>query len=97
MNVFISMPLNGKTFEEIEKRFEEIQKILKARFPDQEIKIIDSLWKKDKRDPVWCLGYNIMAMSTADLVVFDKNWYKTRGCNIEYNVCTRYGFRFMEI
>ena len=97
MNVFVSMPLNGKTFEEIDKRMIEIQEILKKRFPNQEIKIIDSLWRKDKKNPVWCLGYNIMAMSTADLIVFDKNWYKARGCNIEYNVCAHYGFRFLEL
>lgn len=97
MNVFISMPLNGKTFEEIEKRFGEIQDILKRKFPHEEITIIDSLWKKDKRSPVWCLGYNIMAMSNADLIVFDKNWHKARGCNIEFDICAYYGFRFMEI
>lgn len=83
--------------EDIERRFVEIKELLQKRFPKDKIEIISSLWKKDKRGPVWCLGYNIMAMDQADLIVFDKGWKKARGCRIEYSVCANYGFRFMEI
>ena len=47
--------------------------------------------------PVWCLGYSIQKMEDADLVVLDKGWREARGCKVEYDVCSYYGFRFLEI
>lgn len=89
--------MNGKSLEQIKTRFDEIKAILKQRFPNDKINIIDSLWTKNKQNPVWCLGYNIMAMSQADLIVFDKGWRLARGCKIEFDICSYYGFRFLEI
>jgi len=38
-----------------------------------------------------------MRMDKADLVVFDKGWRQARGCKVEYDVCSYYGFKFMEL
>lgn len=97
MNVFISMPMNGKTIEEIDARRAEIAELLHKRFPSDTINIIDSVWREEAQGPVWCLGYSISKMDTADLVVFDKNWRKARGCKVEYDVCAYYGYRFLEL
>lgn len=97
MNVFISMPMNGKSKESIKARQKEIEQLLIKRFPNDTIKIIDSLYKGERRNPVWCLGYSIACMENADLVVFDKGWNQARGCRIEYSVCNSYGFRFLEL
>jgi len=97
MKVFISMPMNGKTIEEILARREEITEDLRRRFPNDTINVIDSIYHGEKTDPVWCLGYSITTMNDADLVVFDKGWRKARGCKIEYDVCAYYGFRFLEL
>ena len=97
MKVFISMPMNGKTMEEILARREEIAIALKKKFPSDTINIIDSIYHGEKRDPVWCLGYSIATMNEADLVVFDMGWRKARGCKIEYDVCAYYGYRFLEL
>lgn len=97
MKVFISMPMNGKTMEEIMQRREEITQDLIRRFPNYLIEIIDSIYHGEDRNPVWCLGYSIAAMANAELVVFDKDWRKARGCKIEYDVCAYYGFRFLEL
>lgn len=97
MKIFISMPMNGKSYEEIAARQNEIAGMLKNRFPESSIEIIDSFVKDKKKSPVWCLGYSIMAMNDAELVVFDKGWRKARGCKIEFDICSYYGFKFMEI
>ena len=97
MKVFISMPMSGKTREEIIKRRNEIANILTLRFPDQTITIIDSLVDSVDVGPVWCLGYSIQKMEDADLIVFDKGWRDARGCKVEYDVCSYYGFKFLEI
>lgn len=96
MKVFISMPMNGKTREEIIARREEITDLLKIRFPGQEIDVIDSVIESDK-GPVWCLGRSIQLMEDAELVIFDKNWRSARGCKVENNVCAYYGYKFLEL
>jgi len=97
VKVFISMPMNGKTKEEIANRMAEIGEMLKTRFPHDKIEVLDSLIKDTSNGPVWCLGRSIMIMSHADLVVFDKDWRLARGCKVEFDVCSYYGFRFLEI
>ena len=97
MKVFISMPMNGKTPEEIAQRRAEIEAILIQRFPRDTINIIDSIWHGEEKGPVWCLGYTISKMDEADLVVFDKGWRNARGCKVEYDVCAYYGYRFLEL
>ena len=97
MNVFISMPMNGKSKEAIDKRRAEIEQFLVKRFAPERITVIDSIYRGPRKDPVWCLGYSIAHMETADLVVFDKGWNQARGCRIEYSICSQYGFRFMEL
>lgn len=89
--------MNGKTIKEIEDRFNEIKDLLTQKFPDKNIEIIDSLWRGIEQSPVWCLGYGITKLSEADIVVFDKGWRDARGCKVEYDVCSYYGFKFMEI
>ena len=73
MNIFISMPMNGKTKEEIIKRRNEITILLKERFGNN-ITIIDSIIEDTSLGPVWCLGQSISLMYNAELVVFDKGW-----------------------
>ena len=97
MKVFISMPMNGKTIEEILARREEIETELKKKFPSNTIELIDSIYHGEKKGSVWCLGYSIAMMNDAELVVFDKGWRKARGCKIEYDVCAYYGYRFLEL
>lgn len=97
MKIYISMPMNGKTIEEIETRRAEIEQLLIKRFPDKTIHIIDSIYHGEKKGPVWCLGYSVSMMNDADLVVFDKGWRNARGCKVEYDVCSYYGYRFLEL
>ena len=97
MKVFVSMPMNGKSSEELIDRRCEIADLLVKRFPNEAITIIGSLVEDRTKGPVWCLGYSIQKMEEADLVVFDKGWRDARGCKVEYDVCSYYGFRFMEL
>ena len=40
---------------------------------------------------LYCLGNSIENLGAADLVVFDSNWYKAKGCRIEASICIEYG------
>lgn len=50
---------------------------------------------KDKKqlrgNRLYCLGNSIENLASADLVVFESDWYKAKGCRIEASICIEYG------
>lgn len=87
MKIFISQPMNGKTDEEILKVRKDIIKKLNINEKD----VIDS-WVADGKigDPIQLLGMSIEKMAEADIVVFAEEWFKARGCKIEYQTAIEY-------
>lgn len=47
--------------------------------------------KTIRANRVYCLGNSIENMEQADLVVFDVDWYKAKGCRVEASICIEYG------
>ena len=97
--VFISMPMNGKTDEEIVKEFKSIKKRVLELF--DECQVIDSVFSNFDLDnnantPIHYLGRSIELLADADIVYFAKGWEKARGCLIEYQVAKTYGKTYVE-
>ena len=95
MKVFISQPMSGKTDEEILNRRQEIMEMIKSVYLN-DVEFINSIIKEQPNDDVnydsvWYLGQSIQKLSNATMAYFDKDWHKTKGCQIEYNVCKTYG------
>lgn len=92
MKIFISQPMRNKTDEQIEKErndaIEHVKKVL-----DEDVEVIDSFFKNAPHEakPLWFLGKSFELLSTADLAVFIGDWYKYRGCKMEYEACKEYG------
>lgn len=97
--LFISLPMRGKTDEEIKARQKELYKAYRKKYPDREIQLINKF--KGKPDQmtmqdmlghaeVELLGESISLMSYADVVLFDNGWENYPGCRIEHKVCTYY-------
>lgn len=92
MKIFISQPMRDKTDEQIEKErndaIEHVKKVL-----DEDVEVIDSFFKGAPHDakPLWFLGKSFELLSTADMAVFIGDWYKYRGCKMEYEACKEYG------
>ena len=97
--VFISMPMNGKTNEEIVKEFKSTKKRVLELFDG--CQVIDSVFSNFDLDnnantPIHYLGRSIELLADADIVYFAKGWEKARGCLIEYQIAKTYGKTYVE-
>ena len=90
MKVFISFPMNGKSYEELSRERNSIINRCKEFFSDDAY-YIDTIVKDPDGEPLYYLGKAIEALSEADIAVFANGWEKARGCNIEYMCATEYG------
>lgn len=98
MKIFISQPMRNKTDEQIEKeRHDAIEHVKKVLGKD--VEVIDSFFKGAPHDakPLWFLGKSFELLSTADVAVFIGDWYKYRGCKMEYKACREYGIKAIDM
>lgn len=96
--VFISQPMAGMTDAEILERRKELIELVKHKYADEEIEVIDSFTKSEEivgKGRIAMLGDSISLMADADIVIFAKNWRKSKGCMVEHEVCVQY--RIMRI
>lgn len=100
MNVFISLPMHGRTDEQILKEISRLKELVRKKYPSDDISFIDTFHQnaperelKEKR--LWYLGGSIQKMSDADLVVFANDWNSARGCIVEHLVAIEYGIQIM--
>ena len=91
MKIFISMPMNGKTDEQIRKDFEEKKKYLKEQWGFNPEMVLDSIIGDGIANLVKYLAKSIDLMADADLVFFALGWEQARGCKIEHEVAVAYG------
>ena len=92
--LFISLPMAGKSDEEISKRMAEYKENAEYLM-GEELELIDSFIEENipnniKDVGVWCLGRSIMMMANADVVYFGSGWRSARGCLVEYEAAYRY-------
>lgn len=95
--VFISQPMNGRTYLEIEQERQYIIKKVKKYLANFEI--ISTFIKDAPHDakPLWFLGKSLELLSDADLVVFAKDWEDDKGCRIEHECAAQYGIKIAYI
>lgn len=96
MKIFISMPMAGKTDEQIKERLEKIKRKIKDNYymilGSNDLEFIDSYFgDTSKEDPVEMLGKSIQQMAEAYAVYFCDGWESARGCRIEHTVAEEYG------
>lgn len=93
--LFISQPMRNKTDEQITREREQAISIVKERFPQESISVVDSYFGNDglKMNPIEALGRSIIKMADADVVVFCNGWTDARGCKIEHQVAENYGLK----
>ena len=96
--VFISQPMRGLTLDEVKDNRDHAKASISYMLSSGELgKVIeDELFFFDNLqedlDPKTTtsldyLGNDIKMLGHADLVYFVSGWEKSRGCNIEYQIC----------
>ena len=95
MKVFISQPMSGLTTEEVVKARDRAIRIIKNRYPNEEIHVIENYIHDlpEGSHPLEYLGRDILIMKDADLVFFVHGHHAARGCRIEWSVANEYGLK----
>jgi len=90
--LFISQPMVDKTNDEILAERQRILELVKEKFGDENIELIDSFFKDAPHDakPLWFLGKSFELLSTADIVFFGGKWREYRGCTMENMAAHKY-------
>lgn len=93
IKVFISQPMNGRCKCEITEERNKIKKLVEEKYGEgYQIEYLnENLWERPKDwTRIQHLGYSIMNMHDADVVVFAPDWIKAHGCCVEHEVAYRY-------
>lgn len=98
MKVFISQPMRDKTNEEIKNERDIAIYLIKRRFPDEDVEIIDSFFEGAPHEakPLWFLGESFKKLADADLAYFARGWEEYRGCKMENMAAKEYGIDVIE-
>ena len=92
--LFISVPMKGRTKENILKSMEKMHRIAEAVW-EQELEVIPSLIEdkppENSKQAVWYLGESIKKMADADYFI-GIEYGSYHGCNVERDVALSYGF-----
>lgn len=98
--LFISVPMKGRTEDNIKKSMEKMHKIAEIIF-DTELEVIDSYVDekspKGANPPIFYLGKSIEKIAEADYFIGIPYSDVFNGCEIETNVARRYKICSVEI
>ena len=101
MKAFISVPMKGKTKEEIEKTI-NIMKNKAIEEAGNDVEFINTI-VQDKppyntnNEAIWYLGKSIELLSQCEILVCLKDIDNYNGCYIEKEIAKRYGLKIIEL
>ena len=93
MNVFVSVPMSGRTHDDIFRDQQEAVDYIRRLFPDDVVKLINPHSNNvaiNNGNPIKWLGESIKMMADANLVVFTGEWWTHHGCVVERKITTEY-------
>lgn len=94
--LFVSVPMKGRTEEEIKASIQKMKTIAEA-YEGEQLELIDSYIEdnapKNANPPVWYLGKSLEKLSEADIFIGIDDYYNWGGCYIERIAAQRYGIK----
>ena len=94
--LFVSVPMRGRTEEEIKASIQKMKKIAEI-YEGEELELIDSYIEdnpqKSNNEAVWYLGESLKKLAQADVFIGICESYDWRGCQIERETAEKYGIR----
>ena len=94
--LFVSVPMKGRTEEEIKASIQKMKKIAEI-YEDEELELIDSYIEdnphKDSKEAIWYLGESLKKLAQADVFMGICESYDWNSCQIERETAERYGIK----
>lgn len=94
--LFVSVPMEGRTEEEIKTSIQKMKKIAEA-YEREELELIDSYIEdsppQNNNQAVWYLGESLKKLAQADVFIGIAENYDWSGCCIERETAERYGIK----
>lgn len=94
--LFVSVPMKGRTEEEIKASIQKMKKIAEI-YEGEELELIDSYIEdnppKDSKEAVWYLGESLKKLAQADVFIGVCESYDWDGCCIEREAAESYGIK----
>lgn len=94
--LFVSVPMKGRTEEEIKASIQKMKKIAEV-YEGEELELIDSYVEdnapKNANSPVWYLGKSLEKLSEADIFIGIDDDFDWSGCYIERITAKRYSIK----
>lgn len=94
--LFVSVPMKGRTEEEIRKTIDKMKNIAEI-YEGEEMELIDSYIEdnppKDSKEAVWYLGESLKKLAQADVFIGIRESFDWNGCQIERETAEKYGIK----
>ena len=94
--LFVSVPMKGRTEDEIKASIQKMKKIAEI-YDGEELELIDSYIEdnppKDNNQAIWFLGKSLEKLATADVFIGIEDTWNWNGCAIEDETARRYGIK----
>lgn len=94
--LFISVPMKGRTEEEIKASIQKMKKVAEI-YEGEELELIDSYVEdnppKGNNQAIWFLGENLKKLAQADVFMGICESYDWNGCCIERETADKYGIK----
>lgn len=94
--LFVSVPMKGRTEEEIKASIQKMKKIAEI-YEGEELELIDSYIEdnppKDSKEDVWYLGESLKKLALADVFMGICEIYDWNDCCIEIETANKYGIK----
>lgn len=94
--LFVSVPMKGRTEEEIKASIQKMKKIAEI-YEGEELELIDSYIEdnppKNSKEAVWYLGESLKKLAQADVFMGICERYDWSDCQIEVETAERYGIK----
>ncbi len=94
--LFVSVPMKGRTEEEIKTSIQKMKKIAEA-YEREELELIDSYIEnsppQNNNQAVWYLGESLKKLAQADVFIGIDEAYDWNDCYIERDTAQRYGIK----
>lgn len=91
--VFLSLPMRGRTDEEIKA---DVKKMTSKLHADEEA-VDNFITAPEDAGRLYCLGEAIKKLGDCDMIMLHPDWCKANGCIIEYYTARHYGIKIIQL